>query len=215
MLVLLAALTVLLALLLPVLQAAEVSGRELNCLEGLRAAGVGLDVYTQDHDGVLPPVADRSRFSAEVFAHDGYDRRSLLAGYAMLRACPASGAARPDAAGNTAAVLQGTYAWMAPDPAAVSPAEAVRGQDVLIDAQRGRGGFGQRYNHGNGVAATRQGNPAFGGFWGGDPTGVNALYGDGHAAWVGVGDIGVSGWATGQRQRRVYGPARRLADLSQ
>jgi len=146
--VLLAALTVLLALLLPVLQAAEVTGRELSCLEGLRAAGVGLDVYTQDHDGVLPPVADRSRFSGEVFAHDGYDRRSLLAGYATLRACPASGAARPDAAGNTAAVLQGTYAWMAPDPAAVSPAEAVRGQDVLIDAQRGRGGFVGRRSDG-------------------------------------------------------------------
>ena len=87
----------------------------------------------------------------------------------------------------------------------MDPARTVRAQDVLIDAQRGFGGFGQRYNHGTGVQATREGNSAFAGHCGGDPTGLNALYHDGHAAWHGAGDVGVVGWASGLRQRRVYG----------
>ena len=210
MLVLLVGLTVLLSLLLPVLQAAEVTGRELNCREGLRVRGVSLAAWSRDHDGRLPPAADTSRYPAEVFAHPGYDRRALLADDTPVRglpACPASGAARPADAGNTASVLYGTYAWFGRTDSepTTAPADTVRMQDVLVDAERGFGGFGQRYNHGEGVAATRDGNPAFGGYWGGDPTGLNALFGDGHAAWFGAGDVGVSGWATEQRQRRVYG----------
>jgi len=214
MLVLLAGLTVLLSLLLPVLQAAEVTGRELGCREQLRVTGTWIDAYARDHDGRRPARADASRYPAEVFAHLGYDRRNLLAGYAGahgLPACPAANAGRPGDAGNTAYVLYGTYAWLGGpdqpiDPTADStPAGTVRVQDVLIDAERGLGGFGQRYNHGVGVAATRDGNPAFGGAWGGDPAGMNALFGDGHAAWSGAGEVGVAGWATGLRQRRVYG----------
>lgn len=213
MLVLLVGLTVLLSLLLPVLQAAEVTGRELSCREQLRVTGTWIDAYAGDHDGRRPPVADASRYPAEVFAHPGFDRRALLAGYAGdpgLPVCPATDAARPGDPGNTEQVLYGTYAWRggADAPSASTPADTVRVQDVLIDAERGLGGFGQRYNHGDGVAATRDGNPAFGGFWGGDPAGLNTLFADGHAAWFGAGDVGVAGWATGQRQRRAYGVVR-------
>ena len=212
MLVLLIGLTVLVALLLPVLQAAEVTGRELSCREQLRATGTWIEAYAADHDGRRPPAADAVRYPAEVFAHPGFDRRALLASYADARglpACPATEAGRPGDAGNTAPVLYETYAWVgAADTRADgtrNPAEAARVQDVLIDAERGLGGFGQRYNHGEGKAATRDGNPAFGGFWGGDPAGLNVMFADGHAAWFGTGDVGVAGWATGQRQRRVYG----------
>jgi len=212
MLVLLVGLTVLLSLLLPVLQAAEVAGRELSCREGLRETGAGMAAYAHDHDGRLPPTADGSHYPAEVFAHAGYDRRALFAEYAGaagLPACPASGAGRPGDSGNTAPVLYGTYAWQgAVDTGSSALSGIVRMQDVVTDAQRGFGGFGQRYNHGAGVVATREDNPAFGGWWGSEPTGLNALFGDGHASWFGSGDVGVSGWATGQRQRRSYGPVR-------
>lgn len=214
MLVLLVGLTVLLALLLPVLQAAEVTGRELSCRENLHLSGARADAWSRDHHGRPLPVANTDRYPGEVFAHNGYDRRALLADYTGeqgLTACPASGGARPGDAGNRMPVLYGTYAWIAPpgpqgpEAEAVDPARTAHTQDVLIDAQRGFGGFGQRYNHGTGVQALREGNPAFAGYWGGEPMGLNTLYRDGHAAWHGAGDVGVVGWATGKRQRRVYG----------
>ncbi len=211
MLVLMVGLVVLLSLLSPALRSTQVSGRLVTCLEALRLGGVWSSAWAQDHDGRWPPVADAARYPAEVFAHPGHDRREVLASYADgagLPACPSTSAARPGDAGNTAAVLYGTYAWIRPPASArgLAPAQDLRGQDVLIDAQRGVGGSGQRYNHGRGRGATREANPAFGGQWGGDPDGVNAVFADGHAGWFGLGQVGVTGWATGQRQRRLYGP---------
>lgn len=218
-------------LALPVLSATRVTGRELACADELRGEGRAVMRYAGDHGGAgaasVSPAVVAAEYEGVTFATPGFDRRAVLAGYvgpAGLAACPAVDAARPrDAgaagAGGNAAALRGTVVHRVPLAMAATPppSAVVVLQDALVDAAPDGGGAGQRYNHGTGREVPRRtDDPAFGGTWGGGgfvergegaPAGLNAWFADGHAQWVGAGEVGVTGWATSARKRRAYGPA--------
>ena len=68
LLVVVSIVALLLAILLPTLSMAREAGRRAVCLANLAGVGVGLQVYLNDHDDVLPfafPLDDSSNFTSE------------------------------------------------------------------------------------------------------------------------------------------------------
>lgn len=60
LLVVIAIIAILAGILLPALNSARESGRKTQCINNLRQIGIGLVIYTNDYDGILPKAVNHA-----------------------------------------------------------------------------------------------------------------------------------------------------------
>ena len=194
LLVVIAIIAVLAALLFPSLQGAGEEGKRVHCVSNLRQCGAALFSYAGDHNGAFPPGGSDGPGDPL----DTYSTALInaLQSYLDFRdwGCPEVNSPPINNPANIGPTQRCSYQYL-PYHTLLN-GQVISGrvidfgprtllmQDIVYFYSPANA---WRSNHSCGGTLTTNtypGDPAFATYFGGTPSGMNALFGDGHVGWI-------------------------------